>query len=173
VCGKKNADDFSAWCAFLEGLGYKNSIFVLNANQYGTPQERHRFFMISAKTHIRKPPHLPKANVETYLNIREGEQFYGIWDGYNHRVRRNKTVGTITRNVGADLKGNGQGVITYRNHELHIRSLYPIEAWRLMGFDDSDFNKAKSAGLSDTQLYKQAGNSIVVDVLCAIFRQML
>ena len=47
-----------------------------------------------------------------------------------------------------------------------------MEVWRLMGFSDTDFYAAKSAGISDVQLYKQAGNSIVVTVLEAIFRQL-
>lgn len=46
-----------------------------------------------------------------------------------------------------------------------IRKLTPKECWRLMGFDDEDFIRAKNVGISDTQLYKQAGNSIVVNVL--------
>lgn len=45
-----------------------------------------------------------------------------------------------------------------------IRKLTPKECWRLMGFDDEDFDKAEQV-CSNTQLYKQAGNSIVVDVL--------
>lgn len=53
-----------------------------------------------------------------------------------------------------------------------IRKLTPKECWRLMGFDDADFEKAKAAGMSNTQLYKQAGNSICVPVLTAIFRQL-
>ena len=48
---------------------------------------------------------------------------------------------------------------------MRIRKLTPLECWRLMGFDDDDFYKAKNAGISDTQLYRQAGNSIVVNVL--------
>ena len=59
------------------------------------------------------------------------------------------------------------------NHLMKIRKLTPLECWRLMGFDDTDFYKAKSAGISDTQLYKQAGNSIVVNVLEAIFKSLL
>ena len=47
---------------------------------------------------------------------------------------------------------------------MRIRKLTPLECWQLMGFDD-DFYKAKNAGISDTQLYRQAGNSIVVNVL--------
>lgn len=53
-----------------------------------------------------------------------------------------------------------------------IRKLTPLECWRLMGFDDDDFNKAKAVPTSDTQLYKQAGNSIVVNVLENIFKEL-
>ena len=55
---------------------------------------------------------------------------------------------------------------------LRIRKLTPLECWRLMGFDDGDFYKAKSVGISNTQLYKQAGNSIVVNVLERIFNNL-
>lgn len=58
------------------------------------------------------------------------------------------------------------------NVNVRIRKLTPRECWRLMGFTDEDFDKAKEVN-SDTQLYKQAGNSIVVNVLEAIFREML
>lgn len=54
---------------------------------------------------------------------------------------------------------------------IRIRKLTPRECWRLMGFDDEDFDKARAV-CSDTQLYKQAGNSIVVNVLEAIMRNM-
>lgn len=53
-----------------------------------------------------------------------------------------------------------------------IRRLTPKECWRLMGFDDTDFEKAAKVN-SNTQLYKQAGNSIVVDVLEAILKELL
>ena len=55
---------------------------------------------------------------------------------------------------------------------IRIRKLTPKECWRLMGFYDEDFEKAAKV-CSNTQLYKQAGNSIVVDVLEAIFGQLL
>lgn len=53
-----------------------------------------------------------------------------------------------------------------------IRKLTPRDVWRCMGCSDGDFDKARSAGLSDTQLYRMAGNSIVVQVLEGIFTQM-
>lgn len=53
-----------------------------------------------------------------------------------------------------------------------VRKLTPREYWRLMGFDDEDFEKASKVS-SDTQLYKQAGNSIVVGILEAVLGQLL
>lgn len=54
-----------------------------------------------------------------------------------------------------------------------IRRITEREAWRLMGFTDEDYSRAEATGVSRNQLYKQAGNSIVVNVLEAIFRQMI
>ena len=56
-------------------------------------------------------------------------------------------------------------------HNLRIRKLTPKECWRLMGFDDEDFEKAAKVN-SNSQLYKQAGNSIVVNVLENIFKEL-
>ena len=61
---------------------------------------------------------------------------------------------------------------SYEIEKYRIRKLTPKECWRLMGFSDEDFEKAAKVN-SNTQLYKQAGNSIVKDVLMAIFRQMI
>lgn len=55
---------------------------------------------------------------------------------------------------------------------MRIRRLTPRECWKLMGFTDEDFDKAQEVN-SNTQLYKQAGNSIVVNVLESIFAQMI
>lgn len=56
--------------------------------------------------------------------------------------------------------------------QYRIRKLTPRECWRLMGFSDEDFEKAAAVN-SNTQLYAQAGNSIVVNVLEAIFKNMM
>lgn len=60
------------------------------------------------------------------------------------------------------------GGVKYR---IRIRKLTPKECWRLQGFSDEDFEKAASVN-SNTQLYKQAGNSITKDVLMAIFSNL-
>lgn len=54
---------------------------------------------------------------------------------------------------------------------VRIRKLTPLECFRLMGFSDEDFSKVESIN-SNTQLYKQAGNSIVVDVIEEIYEQI-
>ena len=55
---------------------------------------------------------------------------------------------------------------------IRLRRLTPRESWRLMGFTDEDFEKA-SAVCSNTQLFKQAGNSIVKQVLMRVFLEMM
>lgn len=57
-------------------------------------------------------------------------------------------------------------------NNLRIRRITPKETFRLMGFDDIDFEKAAKVN-SNSQLFKQAGNSIVVNVLENIFKNLL
>ena len=76
------------------------------------------------------------------------------------------TCGNATSSAAVLISEDG-------NHFMKIRKLTPLECWRLMGFSDEDFYKAKTVGISDTQLYRQAGNSIVVNVLEAIFKNLL
>ena len=59
-----------------------------------------------------------------------------------------------------------ENVCNSPKRKYRIRKLTPRECWRLMGFKDEDFDKAERYN-SDTQLYKQAGNSIVVDCMCS------
>lgn len=70
--------------------------------------------------------------------------------------------------------GTGGGYVPMHNYttDYRIRKLTPKECWRLMGFDDADFDKAEKV-CSNTQLYKQAGNSIVVNVLEGILGNLL
>ncbi len=54
----------------------------------------------------------------------------------------------------------------------YIKRLTPNEAYRFMGFDDGDYRKVVNAGISNTQIYKQAGNSIVVEVVYAVLKEL-
>lgn len=73
--------------------------------------------------------------------------------------------------IAPTVKEN-HGTVTATVHNLRIRKLTPKECFRLMGFDDESFHKAEAVN-SNTQLYNQAGNSIVVDVLEELFSMML
>ena len=91
-------------------------------------------------------------------------------EGFRSRKDR-QLVPTITTRNG-EHQMSGVPMVLNKTQKMRIRRLTPRETWRLMGFTDEDFDKASKV-VSDTQLYKQAGNSIVVDVLEAIFKEML
>ena len=71
--------------------------------------------------------------------------------------------------INDNARGGRQPMII---DNLRIRKLTPKECFRLMGFDDIDIDKCSNVGMSNTQLYKQAVDSIVVNVLQAIFRTL-
>lgn len=105
-------------------------------------------------------------------NVIDCCSLYGVLDCYSYdmanRVYDINGISPTLTNAGGG--GNRQTkVITPKSI---ARALIPLEYWRLMGFDDEDFEKAAKVN-SNTQLYKQAGNSIVVNVLEHIFKQML
>lgn len=78
-------------------------------------------------------------------------------------------VGVVVKEPSIMFDLDNRMIGNLPNH-LRIRKLTPLECFRLMGFDDEDFNKI--TGISNTQLYKQAGNSIVVDVLVHLFESL-
>ena len=86
-------------------------------------------------------------------------------------IEKSSTIGS-EEPTKINLKDGTQITSNDNLSGLRIRKLTPRECWRLMGFDDADFDKAARHN-SNAQLYKQAGNSIVVDVLAYIFTQML
>lgn len=199
VISEKNIKDFSQWVAFLDGLGYKSKWEILNAKDYGIPQNRERCFMVSMlgdyyyEFPARKP--LKKRlkdmledsvgrvdlsdKMKAYINSYNGK--YKVSDG-NLVVNREIAVAKTTREgctradssdyISREMDSNknvaGMDLVPYR-----IRKLTPKECWRLMGFTGKDVEKAVAVGMSNAQLYKQAGNSIVVQVLEGIFGEML
>ena len=80
------------------------------------------------------------------------------------------------RTIKAQYYKNGNANFTRENgfgatgvaDNFKIRKLTPTECWRLMGFEDNDVSRAKSIGMSDSALYKQAGNSVSVPVIARI-----
>lgn len=99
----------------------------------------------------------------------------GRWDKMYEQSRRVYDPEGLSPTLHTCGGGNQEikvSVIDGKQGKRRIRKLTPLECWRLMGFDDEDFRKAEAVN-SNTQLYKQAGNSIVVNVLEGILGNLL
>lgn len=192
LLSKKHVHNFNAYLETMKQLGYTNYYQVLNAKNYGIPQNRERVFTVSIRSDINTsfvfPEKQPlKLKLRDMLEDEVGEKYYLVdnyleftnfytiprgSDGklingsYNRVWKKEKHCGSINLTKIQEI-----GEKDYINN-LRIRKLTPLEVWRLMGFDDSDFEKASQVN-SNTQLYKQAGNSIVVNVLMAIFKELI
>ena len=83
--------------------------------------------------------------------------------------KRQTHIETKNDGVSHNLLTHGETMV---NNGLRIRKLTPKECWRLMYWDDESFEKAEKVN-SNAQLYKQAGNGICVNVMSAIFKEML
>ena len=244
LLSKKHRHNFDAYLETMEKLGYTNYYQVLNAKDYGIPQNRERVFTISIlseeyldfETEIVKPitnfvfppKQELKLKLKDMLEDEVDEKYYlsesmieyisatGTANFKNPDCKinldiarplttdQNKRAGTTNylsdglpsnydlkglsylREFGSRGKlqnkeycdtltasmGTGGGNVPILSNNLKIRKLTPKECWRLMGFDDADYEKASKVN-SNTQLYKQAGNSIVVNVLEAILRNLI
>ena len=269
LLSKKHKHNFDAYLETMENLGYTNYYQVLNAKNYGIPQNRERVFTVSIRNDIEKDFIFPQKqelklklkdmledevdekyylseqaiigrlttnyqkykleenlinnkdvhptilaryegaptlyiNNATKLGFKEAHEEDSINLSYpDSKTRRgrvgkqvsqtlqcNDSIGVITNKI-CELRYD-EGIRTFKNDicgtirtieaggnkailnnpPLRIRKLTPKECWRLMGFDDDDFEKASKVN-SNTQLYKQAGNSIVVNILMCIFKELL
>lgn len=187
LVGKKFKSEFDKWLEYLEGLGYTNYWKVLNAKDYGVPQNRERVFVVSilddtSRFEFKEKIKLNK-RIKDILDDEVEEKFFMDKDyelvnkGHiaevimkgNESMRRIYSVESYAPCVNTCQGGNLEPKTLLNNR---IRKLTPLECWRLMGFSDEDFYKAKNAGISNSQLYKQAGNSIVVNVLESIFENL-
>ena len=273
LTGKKFKPQFDIVLKSLEDAGYNNYWQVLNAKDYGIPQNRERVFIVSIRKDIDNGFEFPKAvplqlRLKDMLDDEVDEKYYlskeqidrinnsnfmqekkrlqekdyvdtllardykdpkcvavepkrigglfdtgtskhqagSIWDkecisptidtmqgGYRQplvTIDDNVSNDEIKINVIGNYSPSGHdasrivdnnglaptvkenyGTVTATIQNYRIRKLTPKECWKLMGFDDEDFEKAEKVN-SNTQLYKQAGNSIVVDVLEHIFSKL-
>ena len=200
LVGKRFIEDFNKWLNFLETLGYKNYWKVLNAKDYGVPQNRERVFCVSLKRKITfnfPDTMLLDRKLKDVLESKVNQRYYlsdvminyclGVNQKESNFPRKERFIANITRKNSqiANTISTSEGNRPVSNFVLdkecdttleslsgHIRKLTPKECWRLMGFNDEDFNKANKV-CSNTQLYKQAGNSIVVPVLEKILQNLL
>lgn len=182
LVGKKFKPEFDKWLQTLDSLGYNNYWKVLNAKDYGVPQNRERVFVVSIRkdfdTHgytFPKPFKLER-RLKDVLETNVDEKFYLKQDLTKSFVER-----LSERDVSNTIRCGGAGSVDQKHtwdlvaepSKMRIRKLTPKECWRLMDFTDEEYEAAEKAGVSKTQLYKQAGNSIVVSVLAGIFNNLL
>ena len=109
-----------------------------------------------------------EGNIKRYINsdvvdeFKEGQMATTSFpNGYGHGPRTHNESIALNTIDKPSVKQN-----------LRIRKLTPKECWRLMGFDDEDYEKASKV-CSNAQLYKQAGNSIVVNVLEKLLKELM
>lgn len=114
--------------------------------------------------------------VKDFLKIKEAtkkgysEAYAG--DYVNIQFPNSKTRrGRVGNGIANTLLTSKENCVVVGN-PLRLRRLTEKECFRLMGFDDSDCDILRNNGISMTQIYKQAGNSIVVDVLEALFTEL-
>lgn len=213
LTSKKFQKEFDIVLTSLEQAGYNNYYQVLNAKDYGIPQNRERVFIISIRKDIDNglfefpKPFVLKSRLKDVLEDEVDEKYYisekminyisannEKWTGNNNKSLVNKDIAS-TLNTGegsrrcdasnyifSDIKEENVDLKAIRKYGilddekenipnyLKIRKLTPLECFRLMGFLDEDFYKIK--GISNTQLYKMAGNSIVVNVLVHLFESL-
>lgn len=164
----------------FKSLGYKVTYKVLNAIDYGIPQVRNRVFVVGFKDHninYNYPDPKPlDLTVQDLLEEKADSKYFlnqGFLDNYvfvqcgtwNRHPKVDKPIAsTLTTKMGT-LRATQDN---YQTQDGRIRKLTPREGLRLMGFGD-DFNIV----CSDTQTYKQVGNSIVVDVIGAVLMEMI
>ena len=107
------------------------------------------------------------ANKKGYAELQEG-------DSVNLAFPQSSTRrGRVGKKVAQTLDTQCNQATMEVGDYLRIRKLTPKECWRLMGWKDEQIDKVLASGISNTQMYKQAGNGIVINVLEAIFKNLL
>lgn len=186
VLSAKHKHNFDAYLEKMDSLGYKNYYQVLNAKDYGTPQNRERVFVVSVRKDIDtssfefpKPVELKvklrdllDKNVDEKWYLTEEQVGYIKNSSYHQNQRRIQEKDWCDTLCARDWKDPKCVQVEKLIGKTDIRKLTPKEYFKIMGFDDEDFEKA-SVFNSNTQLFKQAGNSICVSVLEAILKQLL
>lgn len=190
VLDKDMIHSFNKYLVRMKELGYTNTFDVLNAMDFGIPQKRERVFVVSILGRkvfdFSKLEKKPMRNISEYLE-KKGSDLY--------RIKTPSMLSKIGKNDSGSFAGRltkiedytwtittkqnrcpNSGIIDIGEGEY--RMLTEKECWRLMGFDDEDYEAVLKAhptrkGCTNGILYRLAGNSIVVNVLEAIFEVLI
>ena len=171
----------------MERMGYTNNYEVLDAREFGLPQARERVFTISVlggeKFQFDELIRTPMRSIDEFLE--KNEEVPEVYDVTQPSVR--EVIGVTGSVKRATVIENYAFTITTRQDRTpaqvidcgkgRYRYLTELECWRLQGYTDEDFERAKAVqekkGRYYTALYKQAGNSIAVPIFESIFRKII
>lgn len=190
---ENDGQTFAVILSTLDELGYDAEWQVLNSKNFGVPQNRERVFVVGC---------LRGSGGREILSFRENDEVFDPIEYSNKPQPQIQLCTTISTKMGSradDIfvieskilqigRGYNKGGMhpispTVTSNDFHsnnlliseekqARKLTPRECFRLQGFPDWAFDRAKEAGISDSQLYKQAGNSVTVNVIREIGRRM-
>ena len=235
IISKKHIHNFNNYIERMNELGYISYYQVLNAKDYGIPQNRERVFTISIRNDLEQAFEFPqkqelKLSLKDILEDKVDDYYYKVCPSMLSALNNGKVKDITNQNYSQTIttkqaRWNNGGLIKCSNNYVDkkynqyidkynkipnlfnpynskeiidvvptqttqcgsttssstvtinqgngiYRYLTPKECWLLMGFDKEDYEKA-SVVCNRTQLYKQAGNSIVVNVLEEILRNLL
>lgn len=190
VKGVKDKDNIKTYNKYLDHftkLGYYTTDSVLNSMDFGIPQDRDRNFAISVLDGYFNFNQINKTqtkHINEFLETTEEEQYLVTQPSMIARIgKENAYQGRYLRIIddhcktitNKQMRCPNAGIIDLGNEKY--RYLTERECWRLQGFTDDDFDRALKEHPSQDKklngtLYKQAGNSITVQVLEAIFEQI-
>lgn len=198
LTSKRFKNEFEIVLKSLEDAGYNNYWQVLNAKDFGIPQNRERVFIISIRKDIdnytfKFPEKMPlKFKLKDFLENQIEDSFYiknyssfslineycgmlsgGAFEKLFDISKRAYSIEYIAPTIHTRQDGNtGTKIFIYENGLLKIRKLTPTECFRLMGFSGKYVEILRENKISTSQIYKMAGNSIVVNVLVEIFKKL-
>jgi DNA (cytosine-5)-methyltransferase 1 len=180
---------FQVTTTILENLGYEVHTQVLNARDFGVPQNRERIYIVginrrkTSKMEFKFPdPPRTKTRVGQILQKNVDEKYTisdRLWRGHKRRSKEHKAKGngfgyslfnsgsSYTSTISARYYKDGSEILIEQSGK-NPRKLTPREAARLQGFPESFV-----IPVSDAQAYRQFGNSVAVPVVTAIARQMI
>lgn len=198
LVGRTHLDNFHKWLKKLSDLGYTSYYAILNAKDFGVPQNRERVFVVSIQgerttdyifpegvaltkcvedileDEVPGNMYMPQrlefsANYGNTAIVKDELNMVGMLDMRgNESIRRVYHPGGICPTLTTMTGGHRQPKFLVENR---VRKATPRECWRLMGFSGEQFDLV-AGKLSNAQLYKLAGNAIVIPVLEGIFTNL-